>query len=55
MALPVTLKDITFNLREITPDMGEQEKIDIINENVKITLEIFKILQDNIKEVNENG
>jgi len=55
MSLPVTLKDIIPNLREVTVDMPDEEKVAIYNENIKILLENMLALEYNIKEVNENG
>lgn len=55
MALPVTLKPIIPNLREISADMEKEEQASIYNENIKILLEIITALEYNIKEVNENG
>jgi len=55
MSLPVTLKPIISNLREITVGMSEEQKVNTYNENIKILLEQINILQYNIQEVNENG
>ena len=43
MALPVTLRELIPNLREVTEDMSKEEMTSSYNENIKILLESFKV------------
>lgn len=52
--MSVTLKNISLGFREINPEMTEEQKDDVYNENLKLLIENLRIIDYNINEVNDS-